>query len=105
MPAKIYPRRRRRVFLAEWRESKNLSQKQLAERLGCDVMTISRWELGKVAISTDALAALAEALGGDLMEPEDLYHHPDKPTANQLLRDQPPDIVDSALKMLKAIRR
>jgi transcriptional regulator with XRE-family HTH domain len=105
MPAKIHPKRRRRVFLAEWRESKNLTQKQLAERVGGDVMTISRWELGKVAISTDALAALAEALGGDLMEPEDLYHHPDRPTANQLLRDQPPDIVDSAIKMLKAIRR
>lgn len=105
MPTKIYPRRRRRVYLAEWREAKNLTQKQLAERLGSDVMTISRWELGKVAISTDALAALAEALGGDLMEPEDLYHHPDKPTANQLLRGQPDDIIDSAIKMLKAIRR
>ncbi|HDA7260232.1 TPA: helix-turn-helix transcriptional regulator, partial [Staphylococcus aureus] len=80
MPAKIYPKRTRRVFLTEHREAKGLTQKQLAERLGCDVMTISRWELHKVAISTDALAALAEALGGDMMEPEDLYHHPDRPT-------------------------
>lgn len=105
MPAKIYPKRTRRVYLTEWREAKNLTQKQLAERLGCDVMTISRWELHKVAISTDALAALAEALGGDMMEPEDLYHHPDKPTPNQLLRDQPQDIQDQALSIIKAIRR
>jgi transcriptional regulator with XRE-family HTH domain len=105
MPAKIYPRRRRKVFLAEWRQAKSLSQKQLADRLESDVMTVSRWELGKTAISTDALAALAEALGGDLMEPEDLYHHPDEPTPNQLLRDQPADVVENAMRMLRAIRR
>lgn len=105
MVTKIYPRRIRRVFLADWRESKNLTQKQLAERLGCDVMTVSRWELQKVAISTDALAALAEALGGDLMEPEDLYHHPDRPTANQLLRDQTPEIQEQALKVIMAMRK
>lgn len=105
MPAKIYPRRPRKVFLAEWRDSKGLTQQQLADRLECDVMTISRWELGKVAISTDALAALVEKLGGDLMEPEDLYHHPDRPTPNQLLRDQPPEVIDSAMKMLMAIRK
>lgn len=95
----------RRVYLMEWREHYHLTQKQLAERLGCDVMTISRWELHKVAISTDALAALAEALGGDMMEPEDLYHHPDRPTPNQLLRDQSPAIQEQALSIIKAIRK
>jgi transcriptional regulator with XRE-family HTH domain len=105
MPAKIYPRRKRKVYLAEWRLHRGLSQKQLADRLESDVMTVSRWELGKTAISTDALAALAEALGGDLMEPEDLYHHPDQPTPNQLLRGQPPEVIDNAMKMLRAIRR
>lgn len=105
MVTKIYPRRIRRVFLSEWRESKNLTQKQLAERLGCDVMTVSRWELQKVAISTDALAALVEALGGDLMEPEDLYHHPDRPTPNQLLRDQTPEVQEQALKVIMAMRK
>jgi transcriptional regulator with XRE-family HTH domain len=105
MPQKIFPRRPRRVYLAEWREFKSLTQKQLADRIGTDVMTISRWENKKVAISTNTLAVLAEALGGDLMEPEDLYHHPDQPTPNQLLRDQPPDVIENAMKMLKAIRR
>lgn len=105
MPAKIYPRRRRHVYLAEWRLNKGLSQKQLADRLGCDVMTVSRWELHKTAITTDALAALAEALGGDLMEPEDLYQHPDRPSPNQLLRDQPPEVIESAMRMIRALRR
>ncbi|EKS37791.1 helix-turn-helix domain-containing protein [Afipia clevelandensis] len=105
MVVKIHPRRPRRVYLAEHREARGLTQKQLAERLGCDVMTVSRWELQKVAISTDALAALSEALGGDLMEPEDLYHHPDRPTPNQLLRDQPAAIQEQALSIIKAIRK
>ena len=101
MPAKIYPKRARRVYLAEWRDKAQLSQKQLAERLGCDVMTVSRWELQKVAISTDALAALAEALGGDLMEPEDLYHHPDRPSPNQLLRRMSDDDRNHFIRQIK----
>ncbi len=105
MVAKIHPRRKRRVYLTEWREHYVLTQKQLADRLGCDVMTVSRWELHKIAISTDALAALAEALGGDMMEPEDLYHHPDQPTPNQLLRDQTPEIQEQALSIIRAIRK
>lgn len=68
-------------------------------------MTVSRWELGKVAISTDALAALSEALGGTLMEPEDLYHHPDAPSPNQLLRGQPPEVVESAMRVIRALRK
>lgn len=95
----------RRIYLSEWREAKGLSQKQLADRLGCDVMTVSRWELHKVAVSTDALAALAEALGGDFMEPEDLYHHPEAPTPNQLLRDQSPAIREQAMSIIRAIRK
>ena len=105
MVAKIYPRRVRRVYLAEWRESRGLTQAQLADRLGCNVMTVSRWELHKTAISTDALAALAEALGGDMMEPEDLYHHPDQPTPNQLLRGQTAEIQEQALNVIMALRK
>ena len=102
---KVHPRRPRRVYLAEHREARGLTQKQLADRLGCDVMTVSRWELHKVAISTDALAALSEALGGDMMEPEDLYHHPDRPSPNQLLRGQPAEIQEQALSIIRAIRK
>lgn len=101
MPVKIYPRRVRKVYLAEHRDARNLTQKQLADRLGCDVMTVSRWELGKTAISTDALAAISEALWGDLGEPEDLYHHPDRPSANQLLRQIPEDDQKHFLKQIK----
>lgn len=65
-------------------------------------MTISRWELHKVLMNTDALDAVAEALG---IEPEDLWHHPDQPTPNMLLRDQPSSVGEQAISIIKAIRR
>ena len=79
MPARITPKREVKLYLAEWRKHRGLTQQQLAERLGCEVMTVSRWELHKIAVTTDTLAALAEALGDDL-EPLDLFSHPDGPT-------------------------
>ena len=48
--------------------------------------------------------AVAEAMKGD-MEGEDLYYHPDRPSPNMLLRGQPPEIIDQAIKLIKAIRR
>ena len=81
-----------------------MAQKQIAERLGCDVMTVSRWELHKVAVSTDTLAALAEALGED-MEPVDLFYHPNATRADAMLRDQPQEVIDLALKLIGVIRR
>lgn len=65
-------------------------------------MTISRWERRITLLTTDALEALAEALG---IEPEDLYHHPDQPTPNQLLRGQSPEIGEQALSIIRAIRK
>lgn len=99
---RIGPRRPRRIYLLEWRESRGLTQKQLGERLGVTDMTISRWELGRSLLNTDVLAAMAEALG---IEPQDLYHHPDTPTADALLRGQSVEIRDQALSIIRAIRK
>jgi len=104
MPVKIGPRKPRKIFLAEYREQRGLTQEQLAARLETTAMTVSRWERRATAISTDTLEAIAEALGGNL-EAEDLYHHPDQPSPNQLLRGQPPEVIESAMRMIRAIRR
>jgi transcriptional regulator with XRE-family HTH domain len=103
MPSRIGPRRApRRIFLAEWRESRGFTQKQLGERVGVSDLTVSRWERTTRKLSTGVMDGLAEALG---IEPQDFYHHPDRPSPDALLRGQPADVVDHAIRMIQAIRR
>ena len=102
MPPRIGPRRTVRLFLAEWREHRGLSQEALGGRLGVSDVTISRWETGKRRPDMDAQAAIAEALGIEIM---DLFRHPDQPSADALLRDQPVEVRDQAIKLIQAIRR
>jgi len=98
---RIGPRRPRRIYIAEWREARGLSQERLANRLNVTDVTVSRWETGRVEVSRPVMEAVAEALDIDVT---DLYRHPDAPSADALLRDQSPEIIDQALKLIKAIR-
>lgn len=102
MADRIYARRKPHLYLAEWREKKGLTQQQLADRLGASDVTISRWETGRRRPNLDAQEAISEALG---IEAVDLRRHPSQPSADALLRDQPPEIVDMVLKQILAIRR
>ncbi len=105
MPTRIGPKRIIRLYLAEWRERKGLTQEDLGHRLGSDGVsgvTVSRWETGKRQPNLNAQAAIAEALDIDIM---DLRRHPDQPSADALLRDQPQEVVEQAMKLIQAIRR
>lgn len=102
MPPRIYPKRPPRLFLAEWREQVGLTQQQLGDRLDVSDVTISRWETGQRRPDLDALAAFAEAVGIEL---QDIYRSPSEESADALLRGQPPEIIEQALKVIKAIRR
>lgn len=100
--SRIGPKRAKRLYLTEWRESRGLTQEQLADRLGVAGMTVSRWETGRAFCNTNVLGAIAEAYG---IEPEDFYNHPDSPSANALLRGQPREIREQVISIIKAIRR
>lgn len=102
MPTRIGPKRPFRLYIAEWRENRGLSQQQLGDRLGTSDVTISRWETGKRRPDLNAQAAVAEALD---IDPFDLRRHPDTPSADDLLRDQPPEIREQAIKLIIAIRK
>lgn len=97
---RIYPHRKRKLYLCEWREHKGLTQEQLGARLGVTGVTVSRWETGKSKLSDPVRDAVAEALG---IEPEDLYRHPDRPSADALLRDQPPEVHAQAIAVIRAL--
>jgi transcriptional regulator with XRE-family HTH domain len=102
MGSRIYATRKARLFIADWREFRGLTQKQLGDRLGVASQTISRWETGERTADTDTLDAIAEALAVDTPA---LYRHPNQPSADELLRGQPAEVWDQAMTILKTIRR
>lgn len=64
MPARIgNPARRRRHFIREWREFRELTQQQLADMLDSTKTSISRIEDLKQGYTQDFLEACADALG------------------------------------------
>lgn len=100
MVARIGPKQPRRHYLAKWRAHRGLSQQQLAERVGTYKAQISNWENNKRAMSFDVQAALAEALN---IEPGDLFRDPDRPSADELLRDAPVSVVNEAIEIIKVL--
>lgn len=95
MVTRIGPRQPRRNFLAKWRESKGLTQEELANRLETYKGQISNWENGRRDMTFNVQAGLAEALG---IEPEDLFRDPDRPSPSELLRDDTIRVVAELLK-------
>ena len=94
------------LFIREWREHKQLTQQQVADRVGTSKGQVSRWESSKRGISVDVQAAVSYALG---VEPADLFRHPDTPSADALLRGasdheraQAVALVEALLKARKA---
>lgn len=64
MPKRIGdPRRRRRHFIKEWREFRELTQEELAEKIDTTKTAISRIESFKQGYTQESLEAIADALG------------------------------------------
>lgn len=66
-PKRVVPRfkKRRRIFVSEWRKHRGLTQEQLAERVGWSVSNVSQLEQGRQGYSQEGLEALADALNCD----------------------------------------
>lgn len=100
MVTRIKPKTPRRNFLAKWRAKKGMTQEQLAEHLDTYKGQISNWEGNKRAMGFAVQAALAEALD---IEPSALFRDPDVPSADELLRDADPQIVNEAIEIIKVL--
>jgi len=79
---------------------RGLTQEQLAERLNTYKGQVSNWENGRRALTYQVQAALAEALD---IEPSDIFRSPDRPSADELLRDVPPDVHRQAIELLRVL--
>lgn len=89
-----------KLFLAEWRERRGLSQEALAERVGTTKASISRWENGERDMTTKGMSALANALG---IEPVQLFRHPDHISLDDLLGSASPILRRKAIAVLNAL--
>lgn len=83
MVTKILHNRPLRHYLREWRTAKGLTQEQVAERLDTSKGQVSNFENNKRKMTVEMANAFGYALG---IEPIDLFHHPDSPSADALLR-------------------
>lgn len=100
MPPRVKPMRQVSLYIAQWREHRGMTQAQLATQLGSSDVTISRWETRQRQPNLSAQEAIAEALD---IEVTDLRRPPDQPSADALLRDQPLEVIDLAIKLIAAI--
>lgn len=100
MIARIGPKRPRRQYLQQWRESRGLTQQQLADRVETGKDQISRWESGKRGMSAGVIEALEEALQ---LEPGDLFRDPAQPSADELLKKATPEQRRQVLQVIEAL--
>lgn len=100
MIARIGPKRPRRQYLQEWRDSRGLTQQQLADRVNTGKDQISRWESGKRGMSAGVIEALEEALQ---LEPGDLFRDPTQPSVDELLRNATPEQRQQAFSVIAAL--
>ncbi len=77
-------------FLAELRHEKELTQEQLAERLGASNKTISRWENGNYMPPLEMLVELSEFYGvsiNEILSGKRLEFNEEKKAAEENLKD------------------
>lgn len=82
----------KRTFFKQWREALELSQEDVADRMGTSGASVSRVENGETPYTQDWLEALSDALG--VSEPDLLTRDP---------RD-PNEPVDQAIRILQNTR-
>jgi transcriptional regulator with XRE-family HTH domain len=103
MATTIYGKRRGHLFVAEWMEHRELSDEKLANRLGVDRVTVTRWRNQQHRLNPDKIAAIAVALDVDCAQ----LFRPPPPTAppsiDALLRDAPTELQDTAADIVKRL--
>lgn len=97
MPIRIMHGRNSRppIHLRQWREHRNLTQQQLADRLDTTAATISRIEAGKRDFTGDFLYAAAYALN---CHPTDILARPPENPSLDAMTDAAPERVRAQIR-------
>lgn len=92
-----------RLFIREWmaEERPNLTQKRLAERMGCEPGTVSKLLNGQMEMTTGWLANFADALDKSV---PDLFRDPKAPSRDELLRGVSNEELTTALQLIEHTR-
>jgi DNA-binding Xre family transcriptional regulator len=94
--------RRQHLYIAEWMEHRSLSDQKLADRVGVDRVTVTRWRTQQHRLDPGKIAALAEALD---CEPEDLWRLPTRPSIDAMLKNESDEMVKRAMEVITILRK
>lgn len=101
MVTRIGKRQPPRLYIDEWIEKKKLDHTTVGQRLDPPVSrtTVWRWVNEPWRLNPEKMAALADAIG--LESPTLLWSHPGRPSADDLLRGQPAEVVEDVLSYIE----
>ena len=105
MVTRIGPKNKKlmRTYLRAWRDHFDLTQEQVADRIGTTKATVSRMEIDTREPNLGYLAAFAEALG---IETQDVFRDPARPTQNELLsRGISSEQIEQAIVFIEMARK
>lgn len=91
--------------LAHWRTERGMTLEQVAERMGTDHTTVSRWERGHRKVSAGTLIKLAEIYN---VHPGELFFPPprsNQPMVQKVADEIPDDSLDLWLEMGRALAK
>lgn len=100
MVTRIRKSARKRLFLKEHRESREISASVMAGRLGIERESVYRLEREQWRVTADKQAAYADALG---IEPEDLWRPPGHPSLDSMVKGMPADVQEMAADIVRRL--
>jgi len=103
MIERIGPKNPTRLYIREWIEKlePTLTNERLAERMDIAPGTLSKLLNGNMTMTVPYLAAFAHAL--DMEDPGQLFHDPNRPTMDELLRGIPQDEGQRIVRYVKLL--
>src|SRR5258708_1138856 len=100
MATRIGQRRRAHLYIKEWMDHRDLSDEQVANRLGLPRETIWPWRKEQHRVNPEKLAALAGALD---MEPQEFCRPPSQPSLDAMVAGETVGIQQMAADIVRRL--